>query len=264
MSQTVNVDHMVLYFDHLDSTNRVARQKALENAPAGLVIRAGMQSAGRGQYDRSFASPLGGLYFSMLLRPEIAMAQLPLITLAVGVACREVIFGQFKIEAGIKWPNDLYVGERKIAGILCESVLVGRGDTGPAVVAGVGLNVNSVLDDFPPPLQPIVTTLIEQTGYRSDLDKLLDALVQAIEAKVLLIGKATNVLLKQWQNYDYLYSKPLVYTAGEKTIRGIGLGVSAQGQYRFRDVSGQEHSIVGGQLRPQHDESDGKSTTGVS
>lgn len=256
---------MVLYFDHLDSTNRVARQKALENAPAGLVIRAGMQSAGRGQYDRSFASPLGGLYFSMLLRPDIAITQLPLITLAVGVACRDVIFSQFKVEAEIKWPNDLYVGERKIAGILCESVLAGsERDSGPAVVAGVGLNVNSVLDDFPPPLQPIVTTLIEQTGLRSDLDKLLDGLVQAIEAKVLLIGKATNVLLTQWQNFDYLYSKPLVYTAGEKTIRGIGLGVSPLGQYRFRDVDGQEHSVVGGQLRPQRDESDGKSTTGVS
>jgi BirA family biotin operon repressor/biotin-[acetyl-CoA-carboxylase] ligase len=248
---------MVLYFDHIDSTNRLARQKALEGAPAGLAIRAGRQSAGRGQYDRSFASPPGGLYFSLLLRPNMAMAQLPLITLAVGVACREVLFDQFKVEAGIKWPNDLYVGERKVAGILCESVLAEAGqNVGPAVVAGVGLNVNSTLEDFPPELRPLATTLFELTGRTADLDTLLKEVVRSIEDKVLLVGKAPDVLLLQWQKHDCLYSKPLVYTAGERSITGIGLGVSPHGQYRFRDADGKEHSIVGGQLRPQRDKSD--------
>jgi BirA family biotin operon repressor/biotin-[acetyl-CoA-carboxylase] ligase len=242
---------MVLYFDHIDSTNHMARQKALEGAPHGLVVRAARQSAGRGQYDRSFASPSGGLYFSLLLRPDMPMAQLPLITLAVGVACREVLYERFKVEAKIKWPNDLYLGDRKAAGILCESVLDAIGPyLRPAVIAGVGMNVNSTLADFPVGLQPLVTTLFEQTGQRTGLDSLLEDMVQAIEEKVLLLAKDTHLLLSQWQDYDYLLNKPLVYTAGESTVHGIGLGVSALGQYRFRDDRGKERSVVGGQLRP--------------
>lgn len=242
---------MVLYFDHIDSTNRIARQKALEDAPSGLIVRAGRQSAGRGQYDRSFASPDGGLYFSLLLRLAVPIAQLPLITLATGVACREILFAAYGVEAKIKWPNDLYLGERKVAGILCENVSnpAGKNDQ-PAVVIGVGLNVNSTLADFPSELQPIVTTLFEQTGQRMDLEKLLDLLAQAIASKAAMVATDSELLLAEWQKHDYLHGRSLVHTAGNVTLQGIGMGVSALGLYRFRDAAGVEHSVVGGQLRP--------------
>ncbi len=241
---------MVLYFDHIDSTNRIARQKALEDAPSGLIVRAGRQSAGRGQYDRSFASPDGGLYFSLLLRLAVPIAQLPLITLATGVACREILFAACGVEAKIKWPNDLYLGERKVAGILCENVSnpAGKNDR-PAVVIGVGLNVNSTLADFSSELQPIVTTLFEQTGQRMDLEKLLDLLVQAIASKAAMVATDSEFLLAEWQKHDYLHGRSLVHTAGNVTLQGIGMGVSALGLYRFRDAAGVEHSVVGGQLR---------------
>jgi len=249
---------MVLYFDHIDSTNRVARQKALEDAPGGLIVRAGQQSAGRGQYDRSFASPSGGLYFSLLVRPDMPPARLPLITLAVGLACRDVLFAACRLEAQIKWPNDLYIGERKVAGILCENVAISSQGKGPAaVVIGVGLNVNSALADFSPELQPIVTTLLEHVGTPMDLDHLLADLVRAIEKNVGRVADVAEGLLVEWQRYDYLHGRPLVHTAGEVTRYGLGLGVSEQGLYRFRDAAGVEHSVVGGQLRPDLSGGDG-------
>jgi BirA family biotin operon repressor/biotin-[acetyl-CoA-carboxylase] ligase len=119
----------------------------------------------------------------------------------------------------------------------------------PAVVIGVGLNVNSTLADFSSELQPIVTTLFEQTGQRMDLEKLLDLLVQAIASKAAMVATDSEFLLAEWQKHDYLHGRPLVHTAGNVTLQGIGMGVSALGLYRFRDAAGVEHSVVGGQLR---------------
>ena len=111
---------MILAYDHLDSTNRVARELALEGCTAGTVVLAGSQSSGRGQYGRLFNSPVGGLYFTLVLVPDLPLNALPLITLATGLACRETIQAVTGLEPLIKWPNDLYLDHRKVAGILCE------------------------------------------------------------------------------------------------------------------------------------------------
>ena len=168
----------VLYHPELDSTNRLARELVARGAAPGTVIRAGPQSAGRGQYERGFASPEGGLYFSLLLRPLLEPRETPMVTLAAGLGCRDALAEFCGLDCLIKWPNDLYCEDKKIAGILSE--YVAPPDKAAAVVVGVGVNVNSREADFPPELRDILTTARERTGAEYDLEALLAACVAGI------------------------------------------------------------------------------------
>lgn len=245
---------MIIYYDQIDSTNRIAKELVMEGKPSGTIVRAGMQSAGKGQYGRTFNSPQGGLYFSLLLRPTLDLEHLSLITLATGLACRDVIHSTFNIQPQIKWPNDIYLCNKKLAGILCEKIdPCVAGKIYAAVVIGVGLNVNNTVENFPSEIQPIVTTLFEHLKVQVDLHSLLSLLVEAIVKNVLRLNGNSQLLLEQWQQYDYLYKKNVVYTAGSKVVRGTGLGISSQGYYCIQDDQGVEHSVIGGQLRLFHD-----------
>lgn len=242
---------MLIYYDQIDSTNRVAKELAKVGKPAGTVVQAGQQTAGRGQYGRAFSSPAGGLYFSLILRPDLELAHLPLVTLATGLSCREVLHTSYGLDTRIKWPNDIYLDHKKIAGMLCESVLSDRPELVSSVVVGVGLNVNSTVSDFQPELQPLVTTLSAHLNKQIPLPSLLTLLVGTINTKVEMLSRDPQTILAQWQRFDYLKEKAVVHTAGSTTIVGTGRGLTAQGHYRIMDAHGLEHHITGGQLRPK-------------
>lgn len=242
---------MKIYVRQTDSTNRLAKEQVTSCAPAGTVIWAGMQEGGRGQYGRTFASPRGGLYFSLILQPDLMPETLPLITLVTGLACRDVLFEQCEVETRIKWPNDLYLGEKKVGGILCENFFDTRPTPmKPTVIIGVGVNINTRLRDFPEELQPLVTTLHERTGKTIDLEYALDCFIQKITTYVEGLPAKKDSLLDRWPIYDYLLNRPLVYINGDQKILGSGLGLAFDGRYRILDETGQEHAIIGGQLRP--------------
>ncbi|MDD2463455.1 MAG: biotin--[acetyl-CoA-carboxylase] ligase [Desulfobulbus sp.] len=242
---------MKIFVQHTDSTNRIAREEAAHGVPSGTVIWAEAQDSGRGQYGRSFASPPGGLYFSLVLRPHLAPELVSLITLVTGLACRDVLFEMYTVDARIKWPNDLYIGEKKVGGILCENSF----DSGvipqqPTVIIGVGLNMNSRLSDFPLDLQALVTTVCETTGETVPLEQALDRFTQKITEFVASLPEKLESLLDRWQNYDYLLHRPVSYINGTQTIYGTGQGIAVDGRYSILDESGNKHVIIGGQLRP--------------
>ena len=243
---------MKIYLEQTDSTNRIAKEKAASGVPNRTVIWAGHQDAGRGQHGRSFASPAGGLYFSLILRPDFAPEHLPLITLITGLACRDVLFETWGVEAKIKWPNDLYIGKKKVGGILCENSF----DTTVSppqstVIIGVGVNLNSRLNDFPLELRSLVTTVAEQTQCEMDSEAALDQFVEKIDQYVKGLPANRDSLLDRWQNYDYLMQRPVKYINGDRVVSGTGLGIGLDGRYCIRDEKGLTHSIIGGQLRPR-------------
>ncbi|MGD9948798.1 MAG: biotin--[acetyl-CoA-carboxylase] ligase [Desulfobulbus sp.] len=239
------------YVQQTDSTNRLAKEKAVSGVPSGTVIWAETQDSGRGQYGRSFASPVGGLYFSLILRPNLHPENLPIITLVTGLACKDVLYEVFEVEAKIKWPNDLYLGEKKVGGILCENFFDNRViPVQPTVVIGVGININSRLCDFPEELQPLVTTVYERTQKKVNLEQVLDQFILKISEFVDALSSNRDSLLDRWRNYDYLLHKRLIYINGDQTILGSGLGLASDGRYRILDETGNEHTIIGGKLRP--------------
>ena len=242
---------MILSYEHIDSTNRVARELALEGCAGGTVVQASSQSSGRGQYGREFSSPPGGLYFTLVLVPDLPVSALPLVTLATGVACRETICAATGLQPLIKWPNDLFLGERKVAGILCESVLLPGDRQAARVLIGVGVNVNSRVGDFPEEVRPLVTTLREHLAAPLALPELLQRFTESIATRVTMLRDRRSAVLAEWQRYDFLVGREIVCTAGTTVLEGMAVGLDDAGCYRLRDRGGLVHAIVGGQIRPR-------------
>ena len=126
-------------FDSIGSTNLEAMSQARAGAPEGLCIVARQQTRGRGRLERSWQSPAdAGLYMSLILRPKFEINMWPLITLMAALAVHDALMRACALQADIKWPNDLCVDDRKLCGILAETVETA---SGPAAVVGIGINL---------------------------------------------------------------------------------------------------------------------------
>ncbi len=158
----------------LDSTNSRAAWRAREGAPEGLVIRADRQDHGRGQRERSWHSPPGGLWITVLLRPP----SLEGLSLAAGLACVRAVRA-WGARASLRWPNDVYVGERKLAGILTECRLTGSQIE--HALLGLGLNVNLGTEDLPEELRGTATSLALEVGRPLDLDRVCETVLDELD-----------------------------------------------------------------------------------
>ncbi len=140
------------YFMEIDTTNTRAKDLAAEGAPEGTLVIAEKQTKGRGRKGRSWFSPLGhGIYTSFILRPAMPPSGAPRITLMTAVAIAEALLSLMQLEVRIKWPNDILVNGKKLAGILTE--ISTEMDAINYIVVGIGLNVNTPFKDLPEFLQ---------------------------------------------------------------------------------------------------------------
>jgi len=169
-------------FDELDSTNTTAREMAAAGAPDGTVVIADAQRRGRGRLGRAWVSPARkNLYVSIVLRSDVPAERLAQVSLLAGVATCEAV-RELCSDAAIKWPNDILVGGRKTAGILCEMDASGAA---PLVVLGIGVNLNSAIDDFPDELRDKATSLqLARHGLAVDRARFTAQLLTRLEAHV--------------------------------------------------------------------------------
>jgi BirA family biotin operon repressor/biotin-[acetyl-CoA-carboxylase] ligase len=184
--QPAVVGALRLYAAELDSTNAEAVRLAHEGAVEGTTVVAGRQTAGRGRLGRTWLSPAGlGLYLSVLFRPtSLLAAEAPLFTLVGAVAACLAARRLGAREAGLKWPNDLYLSGRKMGGILAEASATATGGLA-TVVLGLGLNVGHREEDFPPELRDQATSLFRETGR----------LISSAEAEATLLKALNEVYL---------------------------------------------------------------------
>jgi BirA family biotin operon repressor/biotin-[acetyl-CoA-carboxylase] ligase len=162
------------------STNDLAWEAEARGAPEGFVVFAERQTAGRGQYGRRWESaPYQGLWFSVLLRPPITLNESPRLTSLLAGAAAATIIEETGCAASIKVPNDIYVAGRKIAGVLVEGRTAS--DRSYVAVAGVGVNVNQTLEDFPAELQTTAGSLRMATGRQIQRGHLAVALLRKLE-----------------------------------------------------------------------------------
>ena len=117
------------------------------------------------------------------------------------------------------------------------------------MLVGVGVNVNSRIQDFPVEVQSIVTTVHEHLRESLPLPELLPRFVRAISARVAMLRDYRASVLAEWQRFDYLFGKDIVCTAGAVVREGVAAGLTDEGRYRLRDASGTVHEVIGGQLR---------------
>ena len=240
-------------FPSLPSTNDEALRLARAGAPAGEVVVADEQTAGRGRAGNAWASPPGvALYFSVVLRPRVGLDRLPLATLACGVAVAEAIRAATGLPAGLKWPNDVLVGLRKCAGILCEAETGGPGGT--AVVAGVGINVNTPPDALPArPIFP-ATSLASEAGRAFDREEILSESLSRISAGIALLegpGGAEAVSAR-FNALDALRGRRLRVALPDGTaVEGADLGAGADGALRLETPGGTVPVLAGSVSLPE-------------
>jgi BirA family biotin operon repressor/biotin-[acetyl-CoA-carboxylase] ligase len=222
-----------------DSTNRYAAEAAAKGSPHGTVVCADEQTRGRGRLGRSWASPRGvNLYLSLLLRPPIEPRFAPRLTLATAVALARAVERIANLPAGLKWPNDLYLGNRKAAGILAE--MSADPDLLRHVVIGVGLNVNAERGDFPEPLRETATSLKLSSGGRrfSRAAVLAGFLDEFAEVYETFLSGGFAALLPDWRKRSFLDGKRVTVRVNDEDAEGTVLGVDEEGALLFRRLGG--------------------------
>jgi BirA family biotin operon repressor/biotin-[acetyl-CoA-carboxylase] ligase len=234
-------------FAVVDSTSNLALDLARLGADQGTVVLADSQSGGRGRNGRQFCSPPGGLYFSLILRPELEPADLPLLTLAAGVGLCRGLMAAVSVQPLLKWPNDLYFADRKLGGILTESGPL-RSGLPEFVVIGVGINVTALPEDFPPELRSRIISLAE-AGVVISPAALLPGLVEELLAAAEQLKANKAAVLAAWRQRDYLLGRPLEYCSEDKVIPAVGAGLVEDGRYVIIDRCGGEHQVTAGEIR---------------
>lgn len=227
----------ILRFDSIDSTNLEAMRQAKAGAAEGLCIVAREQTKGRGRLDRSWQSPKdAGLYCSLVLRPRLEINAWPLITLMTALAACDALVKACGLRADIKWPNDLYFDQRKLCGILAETV---ETEQGHAVVVGVGINLKA--DSLPATVSDLATSVEEATGERTDSARILSELLKALGQRYELLqsplgGEHT---IREWcANSSYAIGRQVRVALENDTFEGTTRGLESDGALRVEVADG--------------------------
>jgi BirA family biotin operon repressor/biotin-[acetyl-CoA-carboxylase] ligase len=236
-----------------ESTNSAALEAGQQGVATGTVIVAEAQTGGRGRLNRSWLSLPGmGLYFSIILRPDLVPEQLPKVTLAAGLAVCKTVETQYNVRPGIKWPNDLLLEGRKFGGILSETAEMHNIPAGqrPLVVVGVGINLFPPAGGFPAELKERATALSLHVHKKITAELLLQACVAAIEEELQRLEQGDfQAILKEWLERDAISDKELSWvTPGGQKVTGVSLGPDAEGILRIRDKAGTIHTVLSGDI----------------
>jgi BirA family biotin operon repressor/biotin-[acetyl-CoA-carboxylase] ligase len=230
--------------DSIDSTNAEALRLVDAGCAAPFLVLAEQQTAGRGRRGRKWVSPFAqNVYYSLVLRIEAGLRQLEGLSLVVGLAVMQALRESGVRGAGLKWPNDVLVGQKKIAGILLE--LVGDPADICHVVLGIGINVNMQRADE---VDQQWTSVQLETGFPVDRNALVAQLGLQLQGYLDQHRKGGFVALQEeWEQNHAWQGRPVSLIAGVNQVDGVVLGVDRQGALRL-DVDGVEKIYSGGEL----------------
>ncbi|UCG11629.1 MAG: biotin--[acetyl-CoA-carboxylase] ligase [Deltaproteobacteria bacterium] len=230
--------HTIHLFQQLQSTNLTAIRLAGQGAAEGTVVLAEYQTHGRGRRSRSWSSPPGiGIYCSIILRPKLSPAEGQLITLLTAVAVAKAVEVKVHPSPRIKWPNDILINNRKVAGILLESK-AGSVEMEYAVV-GVGINVNQTSDALADEYLSKATSLLIETGQQVDRSALIGQLFVELENlyETLHRGEAATIL-QQWRRFSSTVGQHVRVSGKEGVTEGVALDVTKAGALLIRQGDG--------------------------
>lgn len=229
-------------FESLHSTNDHALQRAADSdCPRPLLVVAEQQTAGRGRGANRWWSESGALTFSLLLEGGTDDPAAP-ISLAVGVAvCDAIRSLHAGLEPGVKWPNDVFLDGRKIAGILIERPSHDRRD----YVVGIGLNVNNSLQQAPADVADVATSLIDVAGSPRDLHAVLAELLHQIDRAVSSLATNPEWLRARWRELCILDGRHVLVEAGNRQVAGICRGIDNSGALLVETPDGVQSCISG-------------------
>lgn len=231
------------YRPQVGSTNSMARELAADGAPEGTVVITDEQICGRGRLARHWVAPPNtSLLMSVIFRPRLLPEQANRLLIACGLALAEACEAVAGVRVDVKWPNDLLIDGKKVAGILAESAI--EGERLDWVIVGAGLNVHQV---FTPtdPLSGKATSLHMETGKEHDRAVLLAQVLARLNDWHALVEQ--NVLIAAWRARCRMLGQPIQVETPGGILEGIAEDIDATGALWLRDVEGRRHLLTVGE-----------------
>ena len=236
------VGRRLLYYPELSSTMDEAGKLGEGDTEEGAVVVAEVQSAGRGRQGRSWVSQPGNLLVSVLFRPSLDA--LPFISIIGGIAAARAVRKVTGLEANIKWPNDLLIGGRKVAGILAESAIAG--DTVWYAVLGVGMNV-SLDTGQTEEISSFATSVNAAAGKEVPREDLLRQFLMDLDSLYLALGQGKSPIV-EWQDLLETTGRRLIATWGDDTFTGVAEGTDGLGNLLLRQDDGTLLTLTAGDV----------------
>jgi len=245
----------IYYFPEIDSTNAYAYRLAQEGAPEGTVILTDYQIQGKGRHGREWKSPKNAnILMSIILKPQLPIEQVVKITLAsagIVVETLERILKRSKntdIDFSLKWPNDVMVNGKKIAGILAESSL--REKDIIFVIVGIGINVNQDLSSFDKEIREKATSLYIETSQKYDRETIISDLINTYEKTYINLERTNyNQVVKEWKQRCNHIGKQMRIETHSTTESGRFLDVDEKGILLYQTANGKVKELVSGTIK---------------
>ncbi len=236
----------IVYFTETDSTNTRAKELAVRGAPDGALVLSEKQTKGRGREERNWFSPSrDGIYLSLILRPSIPPGEAPVITLLTAVAVAETLLSLTRLKIAIKWPNDILVGGKKLAGILTE--MTTQGDSIDYVVVGLGLNVN--MPRFPDDIRDKATSILIETGKRFSRVRIIREYLKWYETYYEVFKNiGFEPIRKRWRELTNMIGQQITVEMIDKRYSGEVQDIDKDGALIITDRTGKSHRIIFGDV----------------
>jgi BirA family biotin operon repressor/biotin-[acetyl-CoA-carboxylase] ligase len=241
--KTKTIGKNIIYFPITSSTMDEARKLVTSYPNEGVVIVADKQTTGRGRFKREWISPNGGLYYSVILYPSKQL--LPFLVMITSLAVSSAVEKQTGVKTNLKWPNDVMVGEKKIAGILIESHFTGRKVDYSIVGVGINVNVDIRLMQH---IIPNPTSLLHELGYEISREELISKFIVGFDTKYNSLPQNIEKVFTEWQHKLTMLGKPIVVSYYGETIEGFAESVDKDGSLIIKTTSGKRRQILAGDV----------------
>lgn len=227
--ETEKIGRTIHFYETVTSTQKLAKEFALNGAEHGTLIVSDEQTDGRGRLVRKWYSPKGtGLWMSLIVRPDLPISKTPQLTLLTAVAVVNAIKETANLKPSIKWPNDILINGRKVCGILTE--LQAEENHVQSVIIGIGINVNQLITDFPEELQTIATSLKIESNKTIDRTKLLQNICYEFEKQLkLYLSEGFQPIKTLWESSSNSIGRKITARTANGIFNGYALGINDDG-----------------------------------
>lgn len=250
ISKNLNTKYIgkdIYIFNEVMSTNTITKFLSMNGVGNGAVVISEKQTKARGRSGKNWESPLGGVWLSIILNPNVNHSKIPLITLATGVAVENTLKRIGVKNAEIKWPNDILIHGKKVCGILTEAIT--SFNTIESVIIGVGIDANISIENFPEELRENMTTLNDEIGEKVDENLLIKLFLEEFEKiSEQFINEEYETILKEWRKNSYTIGKIVeVHEPFSKPYDGYVLGISRDGSLVVEKIDGTLEKVISGE-----------------
>ncbi|MBB6714727.1 biotin--[acetyl-CoA-carboxylase] ligase [Clostridium gasigenes] len=234
------------YFKEVSSTNSTAKDLAIKDAPNGTLVISEIQTSGKGRLGRVWTSPKGGIWASLILRPDIEPINCPKITL-IAAAAEAITLESYNLKPEIKWPNDLLLKNKKFSGILTEMSC--DMDRVNYIILGFGINVNLSKEDIPHDLLDKATSLSIECGCNLNRTELLCNYLQNFETlyNEFIFNNSIDKTIDICRKNSMLIGKKIIITSRDKDENVFCIDIATSGELLVRDSLGKERLIFSGE-----------------